>query len=151
MEYERDTTHFHLWADNCAAQNKNWSLFSCLVQLVNSPFHQVQEIISNYLETGHTFMSANSVHADVEKEIRKQSSGNVYDFDDFVEIIQNSNSKKVVAIKAQLETFRAWKKLHSQTKLKSAPKQVELKKVKFFRGKRVVFLQVKSQSRRRIC
>ena len=35
-------------------------------------------------------MSANSVHAGVEKEIRKQPSGNVYDFDNFVEIIQNS-------------------------------------------------------------
>ena len=23
VEYERDTTHFHLWADNCAAKNKN--------------------------------------------------------------------------------------------------------------------------------
>ena len=142
VECERDVTHFHLWADNCTAQNKNWCLYSCLVQLVNSPFHQVQEIILNYLETGHTFMSADSVHAGVEKEIRKQPSGNVYDFDDFVEIIQNSNSKKVVAIKAQLETFRAWKKLHSQTKLKSAPKLAELRKVKFIRGKKVIFYKL---------
>ena len=66
----------------------------------------------------------------------------MYDFDDFVEIIQNSNSKKVVAIKVRLETFRASKKLHSQTKLKSSPKLAELRKVKFIRGEKVIFYKL---------
>ena len=48
----------------------------------------------------------------------------------------------MVAIKAQIETFRAWKKLHSQTKLKSAPKLAELRKVKFIRSKKVIFYKL---------
>lgn len=32
----RDLKHIILWLDNCAAQNKNWTLYSYLVYLVNS-------------------------------------------------------------------------------------------------------------------
>lgn len=32
----RDAEHIVLWLDNCSAQNKNWSLFSFCVYIVNT-------------------------------------------------------------------------------------------------------------------
>jgi hypothetical protein len=32
----RDCQHFVFWADNCAAQNKNWTLYTCLATTVNT-------------------------------------------------------------------------------------------------------------------
>ena len=62
---------FIYWANNCIAQNKNWSETN------------VQDVTIKCFEPGHTFMSTDSVHAGVEKEIRKTPNGNIYDFQDF--------------------------------------------------------------------
>lgn len=35
MKNERDCQRFHIWADNCTAQNKNWTLFTALTTIVN--------------------------------------------------------------------------------------------------------------------
>ena len=68
---ERSTSSFIYWVDNCTAQNKNWILFSCLIILVNSLKTNVHDVTIKYFEPRHTFMSADSVHAGVEKEMRK--------------------------------------------------------------------------------
>ncbi len=47
-----------IYADNCSAQNKNWLLFSNLIFIVNDINIPANNIIFNYLETGHTYMSA---------------------------------------------------------------------------------------------
>lgn len=80
--------------DNCASQNKNWSLFSYIVWMINSTEIQVRTIELNYLETGHTFMSADSFHHQVAKQLKQK--GKVYDFEDFSDAVQNSNSGKVI-------------------------------------------------------
>ena len=58
-----------------------------------------------YFKPGHTFMRANSVNAGFEKKMRKAPSGNIYDFQDFVEIIKQSNSGKMDVLEANSETF----------------------------------------------
>lgn len=83
--------------DNCAAQNKNWALFSYLVWLVNSEEIEADRIVLNYLEAGHTFMSADSFHHQVTKQLKQK--GKVYEFDDFADAVQNSNSGKVIVSK----------------------------------------------------
>jgi len=62
----RDTDHIVIWLDNCAAQNKNWCLFTFLVWLVNSDTVNVRIIEFKYLQAGHTFMSADSFNSQVE-------------------------------------------------------------------------------------
>ena len=47
-----------LWADNCSAQNKCWTMFTTLCWLVNRDDVQVDQITIKYLEPGHTYMSA---------------------------------------------------------------------------------------------
>lgn len=49
-----------------------------------------------YLEPGHTFMSADSFHADVEKSMKNRK---IYDFQDFVDRVQAARSETAVSVK----------------------------------------------------
>lgn len=51
-----------IWLDNCAAQNKNWSLMSFLVFIITSDLIKAKEIDLKYFEVNHGYMSANSFH-----------------------------------------------------------------------------------------
>ncbi|XP_039288678.1 uncharacterized protein LOC111055158 isoform X2 [Nilaparvata lugens] len=99
----RDFKKICLWMDNCSSQNKNWALFSYMVYIVNSEEIAASEIEFNYLEAGHTFMSADSFHHQVSKQLKLK--GKVYDFEDFTEAVQNSNSKKVTVVSMKPEDF----------------------------------------------
>ena len=80
----RNCKQFLFYADNCGAQNKNWTLFTGMVALVNEEGGP-ESITVKYLEKGHTFMSADSFHARIEAEMRKKK--NLYDFSDFQTVI----------------------------------------------------------------
>ena len=66
----RDYNHIVIWLDNCAGQKRNWTLITSLIGLVNSEWGP-QTITLKYFTVGHTFMSADSFHAKVEKEMNK--------------------------------------------------------------------------------
>ncbi len=55
------TSRILFWADNYSAQNKNWTLYTALVQCVNAAWG-LDEVVIKYLQKGHTFMKADSVH-----------------------------------------------------------------------------------------
>ncbi|XP_046685019.1 uncharacterized protein LOC124370764 [Homalodisca vitripennis] len=101
--HKRDAKKIHIWMDNCAAQNKNWALFSYLTGLVNSNDIEANEIVLNYLETGHTFMSADHFHHQVNKQIK--SKGKMYDFEDFKDAVKASNSGKVTVKSMEHQDF----------------------------------------------
>ena len=67
-------------------QNKCWTLYTSLVYLVNLPFGP-EQVTLKYFTVGHTFMSANSFHHMVEKEMKKMKQ--VYDWKDFVNRCRN--------------------------------------------------------------
>lgn len=87
IKKERDANAFVFWTDNCAAQNKNWSLYNAMAVLVNSD-NGVNSINFKYLTAGHTFMAADGIHGHIEKSLRRQ--GDVYDYEDLKMVIQNS-------------------------------------------------------------
>lgn len=62
----RDATSIVIWADNCACQNKNWDLVLYLLKMVHSNIISAEQIELKFLQTGHTFMSADSFHHNVE-------------------------------------------------------------------------------------
>lgn len=72
--YNRDVKHFVLWVDNGAARNKNWSFMSFLVNIVNSHLIAAESITIKYFELGHSFMSADHFHHQVEKSLIKANS-----------------------------------------------------------------------------
>jgi len=81
--------HLSLWLDNCSAQNKNWTIFSLMVHSVNTL--KFKTITLKFFEKGHSFMASDSVHASIEKKLKK--TGNVYDFEHLLECIRTSGSK----------------------------------------------------------
>ena len=82
----RDSKNFVFWTDNCGAQNKNLVLSTAMVAEVNRPGGP-ETITFKYIEKGHTFMSADSFHAQVEKGMRKKK--NICDLDDFLKIFDS--------------------------------------------------------------
>ncbi|KAL3266636.1 hypothetical protein HHI36_010799 [Cryptolaemus montrouzieri] len=56
-----------LWADNCAAQNKNWTLFIACSILVDEEWGP-ETITFKIFEAGHSFMKADSVHGLIGKK-----------------------------------------------------------------------------------
>nr|CAI5863105.1 unnamed protein product [Callosobruchus analis] len=88
----RDTQSITMWLDNCAAQNKNWSLLSFFLFIVNCADVDLQVLDIKYFQSGHTFMSADAFHHQLELSLKKARK--VLDFDDFKSAVQQSNSSK---------------------------------------------------------
>jgi len=82
------------WADNCSAQNKNWTLFTALTCCINAEWRP-GEICIKFLERGHTFMEADSVHGLI--GIKMKITAEILTFDDFVEF-GNKSGKKIQPI-----------------------------------------------------
>lgn len=68
----RDRKQVTIWLDNCSAQNKNWTLLSFCLHIVNSPEVHLTTLVLKYFEPGHTFMSADQFHHQVEKSLKKK-------------------------------------------------------------------------------
>ncbi|KAJ8728269.1 hypothetical protein PYW08_016654 [Mythimna loreyi] len=95
---ERDVKKITLWCDNCTGQNKNWFLFTALVMIVNSECINIDTITLRFLTKGHTHMSADGVHGNIEKEMRRRDG--VYDYEDYKSIIANCR-KNIDVIEVQ--------------------------------------------------
>lgn len=103
MNMDNEATLYTFWADNCTSQNKNWTIYSSLVHMVNQQTGS-QQVIIRYLTKGHTHMSADSVHGNIEKAMR--AAGSIDNFDEFVRVVQRS--RKQLHVEKQ-EIFREWK------------------------------------------
>ncbi|KAM9332804.1 uncharacterized protein KZ484_017945 [Pholidichthys leucotaenia] len=138
---ERDIKHAIYWVDNCTAQNKNWCLLTALVTMVNNSKTALEDVTLKYFEPGHTFVSADSFHCGVEKEMKKQSAG-VLDFEDFRNVIASSNAGKVNVVELRSENILAWKAGHSLDKLKKAPHLSDMAVIQLRRGSRDMFFKL---------
>lgn len=61
-----------------------------LVYMVNSVTIATETITIKYFEPGHTFMSADHFHHQVEMTMKYEK---IYDYDDFVDSLKRSNAK----------------------------------------------------------
>jgi hypothetical protein len=74
--------------DNCSKENKNYTLISNLLIIINDPIFKCETLTIEYLTSGHTFMSADRVHGNIEKKLN--STPEIYDFKHIIEIMQSS-------------------------------------------------------------
>lgn len=141
LAQERDAEHVIYWLDNCSGQNKNWTLFTALITLLNTNAVTQTDVTLRYFEPGHTFMSADSVHHGVEKEMKNQHSENVYDFEDFRRVLEKSNSGQMEVIELQVSDFRNWigQQSTKQLREKDRPRLAGLEEIQFRRGSRLMF------------
>ncbi|XP_077091400.1 uncharacterized protein LOC143742433 isoform X2 [Siphateles boraxobius] len=142
LNQERDVKHIIYWVDSCTAQNKNWCLLTTLVTVVNDPTTPLEDVTLKYFEPGHTFMSADSFHHGVEKEMRKRPGGAVLDFEDFKNVIACSNSRKVNVVEMQSRHILAWRAGHSLAKLQKAPNLSIMAVIQLRRGSREMFFKL---------
>lgn len=91
------------WLDNCSSQNKFWNLILHMILLVNSGLITTSSIELIYFEKGHTFMSADSFHHQVEKEMKR--AGKVHNFNDFKECVQNASNNQGKVVKMAFNDF----------------------------------------------
>lgn len=82
--------NFIFWSDNCSAQNKNRTLYSTFVCIVNADWGP-NSIIIKYFEPGHSFMKADSVHGKIGTEWKRRNE--ILDMDDVVEVVLKSSRK----------------------------------------------------------
>lgn len=120
----RDTKHITVWLDNCSSQNKNWSLFSFFIYIVNSSDVGIEDLTIKFFEPGHTFMAADSFHHQVELSLKRNPK--VYDYDDFCNNVQQANSGKVNVIKMQLSQFFNFTDYTSKYKLQKLTDRIYL-------------------------
>ena len=93
LRSNRDIKNFTFWVDNCSVQNKNWFAYTAFCYLVNLS-DGPESITMKYFRKGHTFMSADSLNARVEKEIKTLK--NLFDFNDFVSALDNAGKSVVM-------------------------------------------------------
>lgn len=134
--HNRDEEHIILWLDNCSSQNKNWALLAFFVFVVNAEdTFNLRKLEIKYFEPGHTFMSADAFHHQVEKTLKRKRK--VFDFSDFENCVQSSNSGKVSVITMQCNNFYNWKDFTSNYKLNRItprPYLNEMVHLEFYRG-----------------
>ena len=103
--------NFTTWVfcvDNCAGQNKCWTLFTMLVQLLNED-NNIEKVTLKYFIAGHTFMMADHFHRRVEKEIK---CAEVLDFKDFKKCVIRARD----AIEMKIHDFKQYTNGLSQGK-----------------------------------
>ena len=117
-----DAPNIIIWLDNCSAQNKNWFLYTTLARMMNDDSLNtnppINSVTLKYLEVGHTFLSCDSFHGVVEKNMRRLQ--NLFNFKDFVSAVQTSGGGPRV-IEMKPEDFAAWDRRVTTGKTVSVP------------------------------
>lgn len=124
------------WVDNCGGQNKNWTLYTALAQCVNAVWGPEQVIIK-YLQKGHTYMRADSIHGSIGKKMKQAE--NIYTFDDFVALCERS-SKTITPVLMNFTDFYEFsgeQRARSGKKIKM-PLLANVCEVKFSKGRRTM-------------
>lgn len=132
LKVHRNAEDVIIWLDNCSSQNKCWVLYSSMIKIVNSENNCLKSVIFKYFEPGHTFMSADSIHANIEKQFRLVE--NIEDFGDYMNCIEKS-SKQIRLIEMTFDDFLNWPDDSNRYALhKSKVKLESIVSVKFARG-----------------
>ena len=137
MKQLPDSKQFIFLADNCCAQNKNWTLFSCFVDQVNRTSVPDARTV-NYLEVGHTYMRADSIHGNIAKKILRKEQ--LLNFQDLVFLIDPSN-RNIQCLQLSLSDFSDWSSL-PDSRL-NTPKLNSIRSGQFRPGHRDLFYKVK--------
>lgn len=138
LQANRDLKNLVIWLDNCAAQNKNWTLYSYLLHLVNSVEVSYVTITLKYLEVGHTHMAADEFHHQVELSMKRKK--HIYDFEDFHQAVSNTRTNIIVK-EMNMGDFCQFEDCSSTYKLQNSSPRAYLNdmcEVTFFRGTHVI-------------
>ena len=129
----RDSKNLTIWCDNCSGQNKNWTLYSSIVHQMFQSETSLESITFKYFEKGHTFMSADSFHHQVEDKIRRKKY--LYDFNDYVDCVDSAGK----ALLMRPEDFFDFRSYQSKAKDINYPNLSEISEIQFRKGETKMF------------
>ena len=129
----RDAETIVIWCDNCTGRNKNWALYSGIVQHMINSKSNLEQLTLRYFEKGHTFMSADSFHHQIEENIRRKKK--LYDFNDYVECVEKGG----MAIEMKSEDFLDISSGKSSAKDVRYPRIADISEILFKKGKTKMF------------
>lgn len=107
-EEEKKPVHeIALYCDNCSGQQKNAAMFVTILEFLKTSVH-VKKISLNFLMAGHTMMTADSVHATIERAVKHKT---VHAPSEWLTIVANArhNPRPYNVIKLQYSDFEDWK------------------------------------------
>lgn len=131
---DRDYDTIVYYLDNCSGQNKNWTLFSTMVKLINTDHMVASRITFKYFEPGHTFMSADSIHAKLERSMAKTK---VFDFNDLKSCYNIPNVQATELKYSDVKQFRSH--LSAAKRKEEGTLLADLKVVEFRKGDRKLY------------
>ena len=130
----RDTKDFIFLLDNCSAQNKNWYLYTALLNEVNAEGEYASSVTLKYFEPAHTFMSTDDFHHQMEQRMRQKK--NVEYFQDFVDVVSSCDQSLVM----KCNDFLDFQKGVSQANYtREKPKLEQVQVIKFEREGTKIF------------
>ena len=100
----QDTNNFVFWADNCCAQNKNWILYGAIVNIMSED-NAPQSVTMLYLTKGNTHNRADSIHGNIECNLRHVQVCET--FDQMIRVIEKSR-KKLRVLPMDLRDFHSF-------------------------------------------
>lgn len=103
------------------------AFFSMLADLINSDVIATEQMTLYYFEPGHTFMSCDQFHHQVELSMKKK--GRIYDFTDFEEAVGSANNGKVILKSLQPQDFIDYTNNISDRRIQNANPRVYLKNI----------------------
>ena len=124
-----DTKDFIFLLDNCSAQNKNWYLYTALLNEVNAEGEYASSVTLKYFEPGHTFMSTDDFRHQMEQRMRQKK--NVEYFQDFVDVVSSCDQSLVMKCN---DFFYFQKGVSQANYTREKPKLEQVQVIKFERG-----------------
>ncbi len=85
-----EITSVVMYADTCGGQNRNKNVLAALLYVVNKNKTGLQTIDLKFLESGHSYLEADSIHATIEREKKHK---NIYVPDEYKLVIEMSRRK----------------------------------------------------------
>lgn len=103
----KKVTEINLYCDNCAGQQKNKAMITLLMNFLQNSTH-VKKITLNFLVSGHSFMTVDSIHGTIERSSKNKT---VYAPSEWSTIIANARIHPFpyTIIQMKYNDFKDWK------------------------------------------
>lgn len=97
-----------LYCDSCPGQNKNRQMISMIYLFLKCQARNINEVKLTFLVPGHTYMPVDSVHANIERFVKKR---NIWTPSEWTTMIMNSrvNPKPYEVVPLAYNDFYNWK------------------------------------------
>lgn len=108
VDHRQSITSIALFCDSCAGQNKNKAMFAMIQYVLKFELKCITEIKLTFLLPGHTYMPVDSIHATIERFIKKTT---VWAPSEWPPIIRNArtNPRPLEVIELKSTEFLDWK------------------------------------------